>query len=145
MLKSEKWTHIKCSIKMGPSCVLHSPNIYIIALILPIIIISCIALLQGISTAMVLFYPNNSVEDKRQVKERWELLWSPFYRGTNRVPERGDLPEVTQWVGWWSWPLGGCPALGRVLTGPEYWWYAAPRVSCATYPGSPSLGRAEVT
>lgn len=42
-----------------------------------------------------------SVKKKREVKERWELFWSPFYRCTDRIPQRSDFPEGHQlrWAG----------------------------------------------
>lgn len=107
---------------MGPSCVLHSPNTYIIALVLAIIIISCISLLQGLSIAMISFYSNNSVKDKRQVKERWELSVDPH--STDAL--KGSQKEVTfprspsEWAGGPGLWVGAQHLLVRVLTDPEY-------------------------
>lgn len=47
---------------------------------------------------------------KEKMEERWELLWSAFYRCTKRIPGRSCFPKVTQWVGRWSWLLGHNPA-----------------------------------
>lgn len=47
---------------------------------------------------------------KEKWKDRWELLWCPFYRCTKKIPGRSYFPKVTQSVGRWYWPLDHCPA-----------------------------------
>ena len=74
----------------------------------PLIFLYCISFWR-IFTAMISFYPNNSVKKKKEVKERWELFWSPCYRCTESQKEVTFLRPPGE-LGRCSWSLACCPA-----------------------------------
>ena len=103
MLKRKNKNNIKYSIEIIKPAhlrVLWGPTIYhkhscLIPLLwytrsLPSLVFLYCTSFQSIFTAVISLDSNNSVKEKRQLRETWESFWSPFYRCTNRVPGRSD-------------------------------------------------------